>query len=90
MWINNTEPIKDNGQGQSSLRSFVCSGQTTIHFQRMFEQVMREVAGVYLIAVAVVVGHRFEIVRERQTHDAEVVTHGVLNRLQNESGIGDG
>ncbi|PCJ38660.1 MAG: hypothetical protein COA81_12495 [Alphaproteobacteria bacterium] len=42
-------------QGQSSLRSFVRGGQTTIHSLRMFAQVMRVVAGAYFIAVAVVV-----------------------------------
>ena len=59
MSINkNTGPIKDYGQGQSSLRSFVRGGQTTIHSLRMFGQVIKAVAGVYFIAVAAVVDRR--------------------------------
>lgn len=56
MSINNTEPIKDEGKGQNSLRSFVRGGQTTIHSLRMFGQVIQVVAGVYFFTVAVVVG----------------------------------
>ena len=87
MSINkNTGPVNDNGQGQSSPRSFVRGGQTTVHSLRMFGQVI----GVVTIAVAAIVSCGLEIACERHIRGEEVVTHGILKRLLNGLGVGDG